>query len=227
MCGELQVQGVGKSLAQPDRASISLQVLTEGKQAATAVKKNSETINEVVKLVAEKGVESRHIRTSGFSVQPRYKNGLTTVKTDGWKVSNSVNITIIDVDKLGVILTAASEKAAVQNLRFFHSKINELTDGAREAAVQDAKRRAEVYCKASGATLDGVIEIKEVNDHSYYGNRSLGAPGSVAGAGVAMPDEDFWLPVPIEQGEAEIQVTIQVKFQIKGGSCKCKDEATK
>ena len=49
----------------------------------------------------------------------------------------------------------------VGNIQFQHSDPSKLLDQAREAAVADAKRKAEIYAKASGITLGRVAWLTE------------------------------------------------------------------
>ena len=84
-------------------------------------------------------------------------------KLSGYNVSNQVNVTIRDIAKVGDVLDrlVAAGVTNVGNIEFLHANPSKILDQAREAAVVDAKRKAEIYAKASDVTLGRVVWITE------------------------------------------------------------------
>ena len=84
-------------------------------------------------------------------------------KTDGYKVSNQIRIEIHQIGKVGEILDSLVSAGAtdVGNVEFLVSDPSKALDAAREAAIADALRRAEVYAKASDLRLGRVVWITE------------------------------------------------------------------
>ena len=67
----------------------------------------------------------------------------------------------------------------IGNINFSVSQASKLLDDAREKAVADARRKAEIYAKAAGVTLGAPLSISEG-----------GAPAPVFRAKMAMRDVD-------------------------------------
>jgi uncharacterized protein YggE len=81
------------------------------------------------------------------------------------------------------------------------SQASKLLDEAREQAVADARRKAEIYAKAAGVTLGAPLSISEE-----------GSPGpmpfSKMAAGMAVS-------APVAQGEETLAVRVSVSWTIK------------
>ena len=76
-------------------------------------------------------------------------------------------------------------------------------DQAREAAVADARRKAELYARAAGFTLGRVIWLTE-------GNGAM-PPGPMP---MFRAQASMAAPVPISPGEDTLRVQITVGFDI-------------
>jgi len=114
-------------------------------------------------------------------------------------------VTIRQIAKVGDILdrlvTAGATDAG--SVEFLHSELSKALDGAREAAVADARRKAELYAQAAGIKLGGVAWITE--DSGYAPPVRMMAARGPAAAGTA---------VPISSGEDTLRVQITVGFDI-------------
>src|SRR5688572_26582060 len=67
------VQGTGESQAAPDLAYITVGVVSQGKTAQETTQKNANLTQQVVAAVKKAGIADKDIQTSGYSVQPMYK----------------------------------------------------------------------------------------------------------------------------------------------------------
>jgi len=90
----------------------------------------------------------------------------------------------------------------VGNVAFFVADPSKALDQAREAAVADARRKAELYARTSGFALGGVAWITE--DSSY----APPVPMAAMRAGAAMA------AVPIAEGEETLRARIVVGYEI-------------
>jgi uncharacterized protein YggE len=85
------------------------------------------------------------------------------------------------------------------------TQASNLLDGAREQAVADARRKAEIYAKATGVTLGAPLSITEGSAPvPLFKGRMAAAPMAVGGAAVA-------------PGEETLSVTVNVSWAIKPG----------
>jgi uncharacterized protein YggE len=200
------VVGEGSVSVPPDYARITSGVTTRAKTAKEAADANSKLMDAITGALLSSGIEQKDIQTARFSVRPVYASPApnTEQKLTGFSVSNQVGVTIRQIDKVGEILdrlvTAGATDAG--NVDFLHADLSKTLDRAREAAMADARRKAELYAHAAGLALGGVAWITE--DASY----SPPMP-KVAMARAAAP-----VSVPISAGEDTLQVRIIVGYDI-------------
>ena len=201
------VIGEGSVSVPPDYARIRSGVTTRAKTAKEATDTNTKAMAAITAMLLGAGIEQKDIQTSRFSVQPIYvsQQSNTEQKLSGFSVSNQVNVTIRQIDKVGEILDRLVTTGAtdVGNVEFLHSDMSNTLDQAREAAVADARRKADLYARASGLSLGGVSWITE--DSRY----AAPMPMTALRASAAMA-----APVPIAGGEDTLHVRITVGFDM-------------
>jgi len=201
------VIGEGSVSVPPDYAQIGAGVTTKAKTAKEATDANSKLMTAITAALMSAGIEQKDIQTSRFSVQPVYTSPQpnTEPKLSGFSVSNQVSVTIRQIANVGEILDRliATEVTDVGDVEFLHSDTSKALDQAREAAVADARRKAELYARVAGLSLGGVAWITE--DSGYAPPVAMGAMRAFGG----MPP-----PPPISGGEDTLQVRITVGFDI-------------
>jgi hypothetical protein len=89
----------------------------------------------------------------------------------------------------------------VGNIAFLVSDPSKALDQAREAAIADARRKAEVYARAAGIRLGQVEWITEASGFGPVPLRGQGASAARAA-------------VPIATGDDTLEVTVTVGFTI-------------
>jgi uncharacterized protein YggE len=197
------VVGEGKISAAPDYAVIRSGVTSRAKTAAEAIDANSKAMTAVIAALTGSGIAQKDIQTARFSVQPVYAAPQPGAeqKLTGFSASNQVAVTVRDIGKVGDVLDRLIGAGAtdVGNIEFLHADISKTLDQAREAAVADARRKAELYARAAGLSLGGVLWITEES-------ASMPMPMPVAmRAGAA---------VPISPGEDVLSVRVTVGFDV-------------
>ena len=207
MPATVSVTGEGIVTAVPDMAIINTGVTTEGTTPDAALDANTEAMTALIKVLDKLGIEERDRQTSNFNVSPQYRrerNDTGSPKIVGYRVSNQLSIKVRELDELGGLLDALVKAGSNQlgNIRFDFSERDELMDKARQAAVVDARRRAELYVDAADVDLGDVLSISE--------------------AGVAIPRPPMMraammaeaADVPIAAGESQIRATVQMVFEL-------------
>jgi uncharacterized protein len=202
------VIGEGSVRAAPDYAELRSGVTTTAKTAKEATDANSRLMAAINAALLNAGIEQKDIQTARFSLQPVYtsRQPNTEQKLTGFTVSNQVEVTIRQIDKVGEILdrlvTAGATDAG--NVEFLHADPAKALDQAREAALADARRKAELYAHAAGLSLGGVTWITEDSGHA--------PPGPMAALRVS---GGMAAPVPIAAGEDTLRVRITVAFEME------------
>jgi uncharacterized protein YggE len=158
------VTGEASVAVAPDMAMIRIGVTSQGKSAREASEANARQMTSVLAAIKDAGIAERDAQTSRLSLQPQYDpNKAGTARLTGFQVTNQVTIRIRDIDKLPVILDRAISAGAneMSGIEFMVSEQSKLLDQARDDAMADARRKAELYAKAAGARLGRVLTITE------------------------------------------------------------------
>jgi uncharacterized protein YggE len=202
------VTGEGSVSAAPDYADISAGVVTRAKTAGEAADTNAKLMAAVIGALTDAGIARNDIQTAQFSLQPVYTSPVSgsEQKLTGFSVSNRLNVKIRDIGKAGAVLDKlfAAGATEIGNIEYLHSNPSQLLDQAREAAVADARRKAELYAKAAGLSLGSVAFVTEDTGSAppVFG-KMLRAAAPMAAA-----------PTQILSGEDTLRVQIVVGFDV-------------
>jgi uncharacterized protein YggE len=220
----VQVSGSAMINVVPDRALIQLGVQSNGVTPDIVQAANSSAIQKVIKALNALGVESKDIATDFYMIEPVYES-YDSLYIKGYRINNTVAVTLRDVKLTGAILAAALKAGANQviNVEFYTSQLRKYRDQARELAMKAAKEKARDLANAAGAETGCVLNITE-NSWSYYngwwwyGNRNQSAwtqntvqnaaPPS-GGAGGSAGDE------PISLGQISVKAEVSATFGLK------------
>lgn len=212
--GTISIEGRGEVMAAPDMAQINSGVTTQGATAREALDANTSAMAELIAELKANGIEARDIQTSGFSVNPNYvytderdANGYSLPpKINGYQVSNTVTVTVRQLDALGSILDKSVTVGAntVNGVTFSVADPSELYDEARKAAFADARAKAELYATAAGGALDGILAISETQGFNQPQPFPMYARADVAASA----------PVPVQAGELAFAINVNVQWEL-------------
>jgi uncharacterized protein YggE len=200
----ISVTGEASVSVPPDLAEIDGGVTSEAKTAREASEANNAAMGKVLQALKGAGLEDKDIRTSRLSLQPQSapnRSGPSAIA--GYRASNRVTIRVRDVTKVANVIDTLVGAGAneIGGINFVVSQASKLLDEARERAVADARRKAEIYAKAAGVTLGAPLSISEAGN-------SAPAPYRRMAAGMAAS-------APVAQGEETLAVTVSVSWAIK------------
>lgn len=203
----ISVSGQATVSAAPDLARIDAGVASDAKTAKEASNANNAAMGKLLQTLKGAGINEKDIQTSEVSLQPQYASNRSSgaERIAGFRASNRVTIRIRDVAMVGSVIDALFGAGAndVGNISFEVTQASKLLDGAREQAIADARRKAEIYAKATGVTLGAPISISEGGPV---------APMLLTGANEAARAV---APTPIATGEQTLSVTVNVSWAIK------------
>jgi uncharacterized protein YggE len=201
--GRIVISGEGSVSLAPSYAQIRTGVITRGKTVKEGVNANSKLMGAVMAALNASGITQKDIQTAHFSIQPVYatQEPRTEPKLSGYSISNQVNVTVREIDKVGDVLDAVVAAGAtdVGSVSFLVADESKALDEAREIAIADARRKAEIYAKASGVQLGGVVSITEDTGS---------APP------IPMMTRANATAVPIATGEDTLRLRVTVGFEI-------------
>ena len=160
----LSVSARAEASRVPDVASLSTGVVTQAADANAALKANSAEMAKVVAAIRAAGIAERDVQTSGISIQPqyRYAEDQPPVIT-GYQASNTVNVKVRDIARLGDVLDAlvASGANQVNGPSFEIDKPEAVYDEARQSALKLAQARAGMYAESLGLRVRRIVSISE------------------------------------------------------------------
>jgi hypothetical protein len=201
------VVGEGSVTVAPDHARIRSGVSTNAKTVKEASDINSKLMANIIATLVDAGVAKKDIQTSEFSIEPVYTSPTPPggPKLSGYRVSNQVDVTIHQISQVSEILDRLVKAGATDagNVAFLVSDREKALDQAREAAVANARHKADLYAHASGLNLGRVAWITEGSDLAPLRQRGVFEDSKLATS-----------PAPIEPGEDTITARITVGFDI-------------
>jgi uncharacterized protein YggE len=207
----ISVTGTGRVKAEPDVADISLGVTKQGDEAAEASSKAAEAMESMIAALLEMGIDEADIQTTNLSLNPLYDWNNEPATIEGWEANNMVLVTIRDIESIGAVVDAATAAGAtnVNGISFRVEDPSESEMTAREAAVADARAKADALAAAAGVTIVGVISISETGGElppPIFMDR-----GEMAFAAA----EDSMAKTPVLPGEVELTVDVLIHYEIE------------
>lgn len=203
----IRLDSMGGVKAKPDIAQITLGVTAEADTARAALDQNSAAMTRVIEALKQTGLVEEDIQTIDFAVRSRFENSKTEGKNviTGYRVVNLIRITVRDLTKLGDILDRAVSQGSNEmgGIQFNVADPAKLLDEARKRAMDSARRKAELYAQAAGSRLGRVITIDEQSVSPWRANSMT-----------SMRMDTKAMDVPIQPGEAELQVNISVLWEL-------------
>ena len=160
----LSVSASADAKRVPDVATISTGVVTQAADANAAMRANAVQMDKVMAAIRAAGIAERDIQTSGISLNPNYKHAENQPPTIvGYQASNTVNVKVRDLSKLGKVLDTFVAQGAnqVNGPNFEVDKPDEAYDEARIAALKKAQARAQTYADALGLKVRRIVSISE------------------------------------------------------------------
>jgi uncharacterized protein YggE len=200
----ISVTGEATVSVPPDLAQIDGGVTTEAKTAREASDTNNAAMGKVLLALKGAGIDEKDFQTARLSLQPQTAPNRTGPSAIvGYRASNRVTLRLREVTKVASVIDTLVAAGAndIGGINFTVSQASKLLDEAREQAIADARRKAEIYAKAAGVTLGAPLSISEAS-----------APGPILyrrmAAGMAAS-------APVAQGEETLAVTVSVSWAIK------------
>lgn len=202
----ITVNGQGSVTVKPDTANISIGVQATADTATAALDQANKSASALIDALKKAGVKADDIATGQLSLYPQYSSAN---RITGYQASNSLNVTVRDIDRSGPVIDAAA-KAAGENITiggiwFSVDDPEAVMAAARADAITNAKQRATEYATAAGAGVGAVVQISEVGVQMpqplYYAADRAAAEGGATST-------------PIEAGSQELSVSVTVVYEL-------------
>ena len=205
----ITVNGTGTVSMAPDIATVSLGVSTQDANPREALAENNILTTAVIDVLLELGIDKDDIRTAHFFIDPVFGMDWTTIT--GYRVSNTITVTLRDIDIVGDVLGVAVAAGAniSHGVTFGISDSTEAYEQALVLAIQSAQRKAHAMAIALDTEIIARVSVVELAGiHMPTMHRSFG------GAVAMEADMMAWGGVPIEAGDLTITANVQIVYSV-------------
>ena len=202
----IRASGEGVVTIKPDQARVTVGVNTQAATAEEATQRNAEIVTNVLAEIRKVIGSQGEIRTIGFNVSPIYRSpaqGQPAVIA-GYSVTNSVEVTMGDVNAAGRVLDAGVKAGAntIGGIRFSLKDPQPVRAQALRLATLQARAQAEAIAQGLGARTGRVLAATDASSAAVISVRdSLGIGASAVGT-------------PVETGTLEVRATVTIETEI-------------
>jgi uncharacterized protein YggE len=216
----ISVTGKGEAIAVPDLATFSFSVSADADTVSAAQEKVTENMNAVLSALKNLGIEEKDIKTSNYSLYPKYvyqQSVCTPVScppgrqvADGYTASHTVSVNLRDTELAGKALAAVGDAGAtdISGISFTAEDPDAVIQEAREMAIEEARDNAKNLAHDLDVRLGKVV--------TYYDN--IGGqpmPYGIGSSDAAVFKESAQSAPTIPQGENKVTVNVTVVYEIR------------
>lgn len=197
----ITVTGEGEVAIVPDLAMLSGGVATTGKTAREASEANAKMMAAVMAALTAAGIAPQDVQTSRLSLHPVRDNNRSELRITGFQATNQVTVKIRDTAKIADVVDRLVAAGAndISGIQFMVSSPSKPLDHARESAIADARRKAEVYARAANVKLGAPVSITEEGGV---------APGPVLMRAAKSAE------TPVSPGEQIQRISVSISYEL-------------
>lgn len=163
----ISVSSEGTVKVKPDMAYINVGIQTENKSSKVAQQENTTKMNKVMQVLKELKIADLDIKTSQYTIYPieTYSEKDKTSNITGYRVINTLEVTIRDISKVGSIIDAVTSNGAntVSNIRFTVADPDKYYLQALQNATVKGKAKADTLAKQFGIKIGLPSQINETS----------------------------------------------------------------
>ncbi len=153
----LTVIGQGEYSFSADKVSFVVTHVNAQQDSASAIDQGQQAINRLIQAVQTTDDQAK-IKKAFYQVNPTNQGSQLV-----YQVVNAFSVETHKVDQIDSLVKSLYSNGAttISGVTFGSSQEDEMTQKAREAAVQDAKQEAKRIAKAAGKRLGGIVAIND------------------------------------------------------------------
>jgi uncharacterized protein len=202
----IRASGEGVVSIRPDQARVSVGVNTQAATAEEATQRNAEIVTNVLAEIRRVIGTQGEIRTTGFNVSPVYRTPMPgqPAVIAGYSVTNSVEVTMNDVNLAGRVLDAGVKAGAntIGGIRFSLRDPQPVRAQALRLATQQARLQAEAIAQGLGGRTGRILAATDATSVAVTSARDA--------AGIGAPA----VQTPVETGTLEVRATVTIEAEI-------------
>ncbi|QQG42670.1 MAG: SIMPL domain-containing protein [Candidatus Giovannonibacteria bacterium] len=204
----ISVSGEGKVFVKPDVAVVNIGVVKQGADLVSTQRSATDVINKVLEMLKREGVEDKDVKTTSYSISPRYDYKDGTQIFRGYEIHQNLEVKIRDLGKVGSTLSRSAEFGANQvgSIQFTVDDPKAAKEEARAAAIKDAREKAAKLAKSLN------INLKKLVSYSESGG-GFPPPVPIYGKAVEFGLGGDFPALP--SGENEINIFVTLTYEIR------------
>lgn len=202
----LSVSGQGIAQAAPDEAIVTISVTNHAADAKTAQQVNASKAAAIQNAIKALGIDDKDIQTHNYSFYPTYSSERGQEnEINGYQASNSILVTIRDLELVGRVIDTALGYGAnqISSLDFRIRNTEKLRKEALTAAIRDARNKADIIAQGLGMRIVGIKTVSE--DTGSIGHRTY----SMAMLAKSNTMENS---TPIEAGTLTLDASVHIDY---------------
>lgn len=206
----ITVVGEAKSIQKNQIATFNAGVDSVQSDKDKAIAEVNTKVEELIKAVKNFGIDEKDIKTQNMSVYQQeesyYEDGAQRTRKGQWRVNNSIEIKLREVNKASELTTLLTSSGAtnIYGPNFSFDDISNAEKDLFDAAMKDAKEKGEMLAKASGRKIGKVVNIVEGGNTSSSPFYSAKVMDGMGGGGS-----------PVEVGSGTVIQNLTVVFELK------------
>ncbi len=216
----ISVIGEGVGVGVPDTVEVAVAIRAAGATVAQALREHASRAMAVMQLLGAKGVGNQEVRMTAVSVLPLLPSAAQSHAAVGstlmpgafadpvpatYLASSGMRVAMTDMNRIADVLDGLAAAGQHLAMALTHKVSDEaaMRRGALDAAMNDARLKAQMLAAASGRQLAAPLSIIEESHPS-----AIGAP-----AGVGSPAA----PVNgvVGGGECAVRIVLRVSYAVR------------
>jgi len=206
---QITVSGESERFVAPDTASISFTLTRKDTNLESARTSVDARVAAILDSLDNDGIKESDVKTTNFSVRPEYDYRSGQQVFNGYRVSQTLSITIRELDTASVIVGKIGQLQVdnVSSLNFYVEDDKEIREELREEAIDDAKKKARDLARDLGVSLKEITSFSEGGGGKYY-------PQPVFRSASFESVETDLAPASIPTGENEYRSNVSITYKI-------------
>ena len=208
----IQASGNGNVIGTPDRAQVTFSVETENADVKVAQQGNALQMTKVIDALVAAGIPKDAMKTTGYNIYPLYDDTKPPFgqKIRTYHVSNTLTVTLHDVNKTGEVIDVAVANGINQasSIQFLLSdeQAQVLRSQALTKAVTRARADADTVAAALGTTI---LDVKSADIGGGY------APVLYENYRADTVMSKSAAPTPIQPGDITVTAQVSITYTIR------------
>lgn len=204
----ISVSGIGRITTVPDVADVRVGVMITRTKVRDAQAAAATAMQAVIAALRKAGIADKDVQTTSLSLQPVYDNSSNgnATRLTGYQIVNAVQATVRKLDTISDVIDGALAAGAttLDGITFRVDDPSAAETQARDAAMKNARAKADALAKAAGVSITGVSSISEQSG-------PVPVPMAYLAGGAAL---DKAASTPVQVGTNEVDVSVSVVYLI-------------